>query len=258
MNDVRHVITDTMELIEYIKSFDVNANTWMLKADVKDFFLTGSEDELVRSAVSLVELRMKVPLARAVEFLLWSQFVRSIHHPNRLWKTVKGSGMGLPHSGEVADAMLLVRERAILRQFTPRGYVRFKDDILILIDDDGNGSVGKFWYGMKAGLKPFVIKPDSISQTDAMMLDIHIYRINGTTKLGYEPAMKVTGLGHVLNPTSYHHDAIHYNWPLAEARRIQKRSGSSVAFNKALMKFAERLNRFNIDDDVVKLVKTTP
>ena len=67
--------------------------------------------------------------------------------------------------------------------------------------------------------------------------------------------MKVTGLGHVLNPTSYHHDAIHYNWPLAEARRIQKRSGSSVAFNKALMKFAERLNRFNIDDDIVKLVK---
>ena len=103
-----------------------------------------------------------------------------------------------------------------------------------------------------------MIKPDSISQTDAMMLDIHIYRINGTTKLGFEPAMKVTGLGHVLNPTSYHHDAIHYNWPLAEARRIQKRSGSSVAFNKALMECVERLNRFNINDDIVKLVKTTP
>ena len=83
MSDVRHVIKDTMELIEYIKSFDVNANTWMLKADGKDSFLTGSEDELVRSAVSLVEPRMKVPLARAVEFLLWSQFVRSIHHPKQ-------------------------------------------------------------------------------------------------------------------------------------------------------------------------------
>ena len=78
---------------------------------------------------------------KALGFLLDNQFIVSEEAPNRLWKCIKGSGMGHKHSGEVVDLAFYyeVEEwatRASTRQeFHIVGYWRYRDDILIIGSD---------------------------------------------------------------------------------------------------------------------------
>ena len=65
--------------------------------------------------------------------------MRLKNKPTRFWKTLKGSGMGLGVSGELADLTLyasiergIVDNLELLRQHFIHLHVRFKDDILII------------------------------------------------------------------------------------------------------------------------------
>ena len=73
-------------------------------------------------------------LKDAIKFLVSHQFVASRLLPDRLWKVDCGTGMGLPMSGEVADAALLHRaERALgaqLRHYKIRWVRRYRDDLI--------------------------------------------------------------------------------------------------------------------------------
>ena len=71
----------------------------MVKIDINEFYMSGEPDSSV----------MKLGifngwLQKAVDWLCRNQFVQSEFLPDFINRVTKGSGMGLLHSGEVADA----------------------------------------------------------------------------------------------------------------------------------------------------------
>ena len=52
----------------------------------------------------------KQAMQEALEFLLENQFVQIPHDEHRARRVCRGSGMGLPHSGDVEDIAVLVHE----------------------------------------------------------------------------------------------------------------------------------------------------
>ena len=88
---------------------------------------------------------------RAMHLLLDSQFVTSRSLPGRLVEVILGSGMGLPHSGDVTDLALIHRmEVWATRNLSPYDisvYLRFKDDILFIFKNSTLG--GRFCAELK-------------------------------------------------------------------------------------------------------------
>eukprot|EP00959_Pyramimonas_sp_CCMP1952_P350455 7342348-Pyramimonas_sp.AAC.1 len=75
------------------------------------------------------------------DFLLWNQFVVSDLIPDKAWHVRRGSGMGLSHSGPLADAVLAASSEDrwaahpnVLARHAIRFYGRFRDDIFIVCD----------------------------------------------------------------------------------------------------------------------------
>ena len=71
--------------------------------------MSGSAEDLVQDVIVWFAEPLKSLLRRALTLLLTSQFVKSRYFPDQFWQVVLGSGMGLPHSGGVADLALLTR-----------------------------------------------------------------------------------------------------------------------------------------------------
>ena len=62
--------------------------------------------------------------------------------PGRVFRTARGTGMGLVHSGEVADCAYYHRvergrvdDKGCLSKYMIDGYWRFKNDALLLVND---------------------------------------------------------------------------------------------------------------------------
>ena len=71
--------------------------------------MTGSSRELASLASRVLPAGpMRDLVEECIQFLLEHQFIRSAILPGRYWKVEEGSGMGLPHSGPIADVALYI------------------------------------------------------------------------------------------------------------------------------------------------------
>ena len=203
-------------------------------------------------------------MLRAVEFLLWSQLITADALPHRVWRVVQGSGMGLPHSGELADILLLLKEvqtvldPSFCQQI--RAYCRYKDDLIIAVDDVGNANVATMWWHFKHGCLPYVVKPDEVNRDGFTMLDVAFFKgdtWNRSKQLDYKPFIKPSSLGMVLNSTSNHVPTIHEQWPLAEIKRYQRLSSTRGHFEVARDLFVQRMKKFDAQDHVIASIHNT-
>ena len=203
-------------------------------------------------------------MLRAVEFLLWSQLITADALPHRVWRVVQGSGMGLPHSGELADILLLLKEvqtvldPSFCQQI--RAYCRYKDDLIIAVDDVGNANVATMWWHFKHGCLPYVVKPDEVNRDGFTMLDVTFFKgdtWNRSKQLDYKPFIKPSSLGMVLNSTSNHVPTIHEQWPLAEIKRYQRLSSTRGHFEVARDLFVQRMKKFDAQDHVIASIHNT-
>ena len=112
------------------------------KLDIKDFYLSGTVEQLVKDATFGLHDDRKKLAVLVLEFILSEQYVQSKWFPNRVWKSTVGSGMGLVHSGEVAElAFFSICERGLVDTEASRqlhgleAYWRFRDDIAMLATD---------------------------------------------------------------------------------------------------------------------------
>lgn len=113
-----HLINNSQQLVNEIKGMEVPENMFFVKLDIKDFYLCGSQHEIVDAALKdwVDELepkhkikkneRRKKIMEEALHFLLHEQYVKTKSLPGRAWKAVQGTGQGLKHSGDVADISL--------------------------------------------------------------------------------------------------------------------------------------------------------
>ena len=116
--------------------------------------MTGEPLQLIRPCVEAVQDMYKAPMREALEFLIDNQFVQVPNCEHRAWKVLRGSEIGLPHSGEVADIVFLMNERKfILRQenateYNIKAIINYRDDMMLMIDIAGN-NVPKVRYILK-------------------------------------------------------------------------------------------------------------
>ena len=76
----------------------------MIIIDVKHFFMSGTTDQMVSSSTEGLPVgALKSLLQDAGFFLLYHQYIRARFANNRVWRVKQGSGMGLGHSGVLAD-----------------------------------------------------------------------------------------------------------------------------------------------------------
>ena len=133
-----HIVWDTAQAIDSIRKVNLlPPGSFLVKIDIKDFFLSGSPDELVRDVLHhLPDSVYQRLLKDILHFLLHTQFVRVVG-ADLLFQCVSGSGMGLVHSGAVAETALLNRadrsmfDQTLLAQHGISLALRYRDDVLI-------------------------------------------------------------------------------------------------------------------------------
>ena len=153
-----HLVVDSRDFAKKPSSLHIpNINELsFVKIDVKDFYMSGSADDLVRDSTCLLPHHKRELCADILYLLLASQWISTGlgHHKNVVWNVTQGSGMGLPHSGDVADLALLARAEcthvvnpAVMQDHGIIASMRFRDDILILASN--KTGTAKFIHEMK-------------------------------------------------------------------------------------------------------------
>ena len=136
-------------LVSLLPGVIIEPGDKLVMIDLKHFFMSGDVASLSNGASAIVGNRAKHMLVKAVlDFLFFEQFIQSKYLPNRLWRVVKGSGMGLVHSSAVCDACLYTLAEQpwacrveVLREFGVKMCVRFRDDIFAVATDLKNHNV---------------------------------------------------------------------------------------------------------------------
>ncbi|CAK0832594.1 unnamed protein product [Prorocentrum cordatum] len=131
-----HVVRDSADAARKLMSTRLDPRDHLCTMDVKEFFMSGTTEELVNDILHFFSGRLRVLIERALYLLLDNQFITASTLPGRCFKVVLGTGMGLPHSGDVADLALIRRMEtwavANLTRFSIKQYLRFKDDIFLI------------------------------------------------------------------------------------------------------------------------------
>jgi hypothetical protein len=155
-----------------IEGLKITYTPIIMKTDVDHYYLSGRLDELVRDA----QLRRHFGaitgalMERILRYLLGNQYVMSkVIGFHRAWRVNFGTGMGLIHSGELADLIFLQQgrihhARTKTKSLASHGivhYSHFRDDILY-VGQDALASV-KFLYEMRRHGEYFKISQENIS-----------------------------------------------------------------------------------------------
>ena len=136
-----HLLRDTKDFVDVLRCLHWQENMCMVKIDIKEFYMSGEPGFLSRACSELFcdetgDFQQLV--AKAVDWLCRHQFVQSEFLIDLTYKVIRGSGMGLLHSGEVSDAGFWVAAERWLLNTSGRRWCsitywrRFRDDIFAI------------------------------------------------------------------------------------------------------------------------------
>ena len=166
-----------------------------------------------------------------------------------------GSGMGQILSGDLADLNLFQMIEAsfanlsfIRKAHHIHMYCRYRDDILIMYAKTQDEKASQFIRKVIASAKSvYKLSCESVGEA-CDYLDIHVYKPSHfmqSGRLGYRPYIKDSAQKVPLSNTSVHDPSIHAAWPLAEAKRMYRRSSTYRDFCVARHELAKTLTYFS-------------
>ncbi|CAE7518089.1 unnamed protein product, partial [Symbiodinium microadriaticum] len=172
---------DSSVVVDKLKSLVIPASAHFIRIDVKDFFMSGRHSEFVESCSRYVEEAWVTAFREVLKFILASQFVASEFCPGCVYKVTSGAGMGLACSGEVCDITFYdtVESKVLsdLTSFDVHCYMRFKDDILVVLSCDRAQRLALINH-RKCFSRVWSLKVECISDTECQFLDLHISKGN--------------------------------------------------------------------------------
>ena len=158
-------------------------------------------------------------------WLLDSPFLSVGRGPDeQTFKVNNGTGIGLTHSGDVADAAfypLVERDLLMCNAFAAASvldWYRFKDDMLFLVQDAQ--AFKSLWGTMREQASFYDIVIEEVSLVSLRFLDVMVSRSGD--RIVTTPALKDPCLCRRLARTSAHHWSIHTSWPRMMMRRLEK------------------------------------
>ena len=136
---MEHLYKNTNDLVASLRRNPVGESWILLKADVKDFYLTGLHRQLASAVASAFTGKFKLAVQEVLELLLYHQYVKTDNGDH--YQLREGTGMGFTASGNIADIAfyILAEKPGLLLQANRdrwglQWYGRCKDDILILYE----------------------------------------------------------------------------------------------------------------------------
>ena len=249
------MLRDTFDLCKRLerRTFPPN-NLILIKADIKEFFMSGRHSEILESCSKHVCEQHRASFREMAGWILGSQFVSLPFDSGQLYHVEHGSGMGLSCSGDLSDCTFWDRaEKEFIDSTTVRTkhsiweYYRFYDDILIIADKRGDWKSFVAELSRRAGV--FEVVVESASDVSAQMLDIRIFfgeRYKRTKKLDTISSPKATNISVPLLPTSDHAAPIHRSWPIAMLKRCSDISSDRRGFQEQAALLRARWQKFGV------------
>lgn len=107
-----HLLKDTRDVLNTTQDVTVSSRSILLALDITYVYLSGDLNTLACDGGSLFEGELKALIIRCVIFLLDAQYVHAFDEGASCYKLVRGSGMGINCSGDVANVSFL-RQREV-------------------------------------------------------------------------------------------------------------------------------------------------
>ena len=240
------LIKNSAEAADRLRSVRLNDKHWLVKIDVKDFFYSGSTQQLTEDVLKIWETSNITPARRAaLEALLNHQMVRGRRWPEEgAYLLTKGTGMGLPHSGEVADAAYWQKcekwftKPEVAKKLGIALYMRFKDDSLLLVEKQ---QLQKLLTHVRLHAGYFILEVESVHQYKARFLELDLERTGDRIKIAY--GFKPSAVPQPLSLLSGHAKNVHSSWPRMMVRSIQRVSANKIEAENKIGELKARYSR---------------
>ena len=137
---MKHLLKDSLDLSEQIKTLKISPGSKLVKIDIKDYFMSGDQSELPRLCANHVIDYRQAIFSKVCEWILDHQYVELHGDDRHVYKVIKGSGMGLECPGDVNDLCFYemaeknyALDPEIREKYFVEFYARFRDDIIVVL-----------------------------------------------------------------------------------------------------------------------------
>ena len=117
LESLPHLISDSRAVKNDLVNNEATRWQGFTTLDIKDFDLNGKPEILANAAGTLLEGKIQDLVVNAIWYILNNQYVASPHLRPAIFKITRGSGIGVRHSGDLADiALHSLVEKPLLEQ----------------------------------------------------------------------------------------------------------------------------------------------
>ena len=221
-----HLVRDSLDLRSRLEALRGLDRCHFLKVDIKDFYLKGTPEEILPCIMQLWDPadQLRDCIRQCIVFFFETQFVRD-PSDGSLYKVQLGTGMGLPHSGELTDGTFwALMETVVLRQSVLQhhgilAYYRYRDDILTIAQGLASRTSKPFLDLMRRKATFYELK-EEWGYKDIVFLDLEICLHGGRAWVSH--FLKDGALDPPLSTISSHPPAVPLAWPRAFVGRVSK------------------------------------
>ena len=265
MRHCRHLVKNSAEFVkEFCSMSNEERQGLYVSVDIKNFFLSGTLEELVETiAPAFEDPEERRLVVEATRFLLDVQLVTSPYHKGRGWKVKQGTSMGMIHSSELADyALYLLAEDQWMTDpeqasdMRLKRIWRFRDDLLLLFEDAP--AIYSWWPIFEKRCKYYQAELISVSHRNFVFLGIEadVDVVHGSVQI--KPYTKPTKVGFPLDASSCHAAHIHLSWPRDGLRSILGRSSSQEIALRARQQYIDRFRYHMAHPEIIEMLERTP
>ena len=235
----RYLVKDTAQFIRSISQFTAKQDHFFIKLDIKDYFLSGCSQELCNASASVVPADVRPLFTTVLMNLLHYQFVESRELCERCWRATRGTGMGLPHSGEVADSAFATlaedpwaTDPDTQARHSIEGYWRFKDDILIL--GSRRQHAKEFFWKMRELAAFFKVQCEAWNADEIQFLEVIVRKNVDKGCFETMPKQRDSNISKPLDISSAHPGHVHRSWPHALMQRARALTNTARGMAEAM------------------------
>ena len=257
-----HLLSSSDDFLTKISQVEVDADDVFFHADLRDFFMTGTCEFLVREVSLIIPFKFRAVFRDVLRFLLDNQFVGSRQFAKQLWRVVLGSGMGLRSSSDVSNAAFLHKveltglallSSATRQRFAIKAYYRYFDNLFFICAPDFD-RIRSLKRCLASSIAPYEGLLEEASAVGITFLDVNIIKDDvwcRTRRVSFCPYMKPTCLSSVLSVNSAHCNSTHVAWMKAFLKRLRDHSSSLCWYRTMREHMLTRLLKGGIPSVVV-------
>ena len=250
-----HVLQSQQAFVNLCAGLTLHDDDFFFRIDACEFYMSGTPEFLSKEASGVIQNpKLRSVVRDSIAWLLENQYVTTPFHNAGHWQVLKGSGMGMVHSGDVAgSAFLHAIERPFAcsptcqREHYIKTWVRYHDDIFGVCSS--RPAFRKFYQELKTRCSPhWKLRLEEMSPDAVSMIGIKVIRLGCKVVTEVEPKAN----GPVLSSQSAHAPAIHRRWPANRAMAIENLCTAPGSVERSISEFVARFTDAAAPDHIIR------